>query len=454
MQFLLAIKTFLLRERAFGGRPPVRVSRRRQRGVALIAVMVAIAITLVIAQDFGTSTNVDMIAAANYRDQMRAHFLARSAVNLSELVIRLQKRLDNIKELGGVRITEFADQMLLAFCGSPEEVQAAIGLSSADVKGLGADIGTCGIVGQQITTDDDKINVNCGHATKPVADSLRSTLYALFYFPAYDPVFEEADAEGYRRDRVTQASAIVDYIDGDSAGSQLGTSEQYGYENLKDPYKPKNNIIDSLGELRQVRGVDDRFWSLFGSSFTSYGGCKVNLTTLSNPQIISGLLTITAKNQNDPVLLDPVKLYALSNVVAKAKMYGVTFSKPADFIEFVKDPTAKVSLLAGQSGTLQGSAAQRATTNGSLFGPAVGNQKIGLELDAQKLGQITSTGPLRTYRVQAYGEIERKQKMADGSPVFPAIRSTITGVWDTNVVPQNSRKPGAPRGAWVFLRED
>ena len=61
-------------------------AQRRQRGVALVAVMIAIAIAIVISNEFGTSTNVDMIAAANYRDQMRAHFLARSAINLAELV--------------------------------------------------------------------------------------------------------------------------------------------------------------------------------------------------------------------------------------------------------------------------------------------------------------------------------------------------------------------------------
>jgi hypothetical protein len=38
--------------------------------------------------------------------------------------------------------------------------------------------------------------------------------------------------------------------------------------------------------------------------------------------------------------------------------------------------------------------------------------------------------------------------------VFPAIRTTITGVWDTKVVPQNSRKNPIPNGAWVYLKED
>lgn len=451
------IKDCLLRERTLGGRPkptPRQRRRARQRGVALVAVMIAMAITLVITNEFGTSTSVDMMAAANYRDQMRSHFLARSAMNLSELVIRVQQRIDNVQQLrdSGIRITDFADQVLLAFCGSAEEVQAAIGLSSSDTKGLGADIGTCGIVGP-ITTDDDKLNLNCANGNDDTAKRLKSTLDALIFFPAYDPVFEEADAEGYRRDRATQAAAIVDYIDADNVHVRdRGTSEDYGYENLKDPYKPKNNYIDTVGELRMVRGVDDRFWTLFGPAFTVYGGCKTNVSALSNSQLIAALLLLTAKNPNDPVLQDPIKLFTLAGLVAKAKQFGVLFTKLQDFADFVKDPAAQIGTLATKTGTLQGSAASAAVATGI---PGVtGGQKLGLELNMTSLQAIASAGPRRTYRVEAYGEIERKQKMSDGSPVFPAIRSTVSGVWDTKVVPQNVRKPPVPKGAWVFLRED
>jgi len=456
MTILATIKEFLLRERTLGrgAKPsPRRRWRNRQRGVAIVAVMIAIALTLVITDEFGTSTNVDLMAAANYRDQMRAHFLARSAASLSELVIRVQQRIDNVQQLrdSGIRITDFADQVLLAFFGNPEEVKAAIGLSSSDAKGLGADVGTCGIVGQ-ITTEDDKINLNCANGPDAVAKTLKSMLDALFYFPAYDPVFEEADAENYRRDRNTQASAIVDYIDGDNIHVRdRGTTEDYGYESLKDPYKPKNNYIDTVGEAKLIRGVDDRFWTLFGSMFTVYGGCKTNVCAQTNPQQIAAILYLTAKNPNDPILQDPIKLFALAGLVVKAKQFGVTCSKLGDFTNFVKDPCAALGLL-GRSGTAQGSAASAGLASG--IPGCSGGQKLGLELDANKLGQLASAGPRRTYRVEAWGEIERKQKMADGSPVFPAIRSTVTGVWDTKVVPQNVRKPPVPKGAWVFLRED
>lgn len=459
MSTLSAIKHCLLRERTLGRRRPnpAKRKRNRQRGVALFAVMIAIAIVLVFTNEFGTSTTVDLVAAANYRDQMRAHFLARSALNLSELVIRIQQRLDNTQIGGtrlsdmGIRITDFADQVMLAFCGNPEQVQSMIGFSASDVKGLGVDIGTCGIVNRSITTDDDKINLNCANGGKDAEDLLKSTLDGLVYFPTYDPVFDEADAEGYRRDRATQVAALLDYIDVDSVHiHDIGTTEDYGYQSLKDVYKPKNNYLDTVGEIQLVRGVDDRFWTLFGPAFTVYGGCKVNLSAASNPQLIAAILYLAA-NPKDPLLQDPLKVYALAGLVAQAKQFGEQFNKLSDFVDFVKDPQASIGLLAGKTGTLAGSAAGAALASGI---PALAGQKLGMELDIKNLTKIAVTGPRRTYRVEAFGEIERKQKLADGSPVFPAIRATVTGVWDTKVVPQNVRKPPVPKGAWVFLRED
>jgi general secretion pathway protein K len=432
-----------------------RKRRLRQRGIALVAVMIALAIILIITNQFQTSTNVDLIASANYRDQMRAHFLARSATNLSELVIRLQQRIDNTKELRGqVQITDFADQVILAFCGGADEVKSAIGFDPSKVKGFGGNIGTCGIVNQQITTEDDKLNINCLNGNDATAATFKSALDALFYFPAYDAIFDEADAEDYRRDRTTQVSAIADYIDANGLRNRdRGTTEDYGYESLKDPYRIKNNYIDTVSELKLVRGVDDRFWTMFGNAFTVYGGCKINISAVGNSQLIAAILYLSAKNPNDPVILDPKKLFTLASLVARAKQFGQTFQNVDDFITYVKDPAAALGAIAGTgSNALAGSAANASLGAGipGLTGP----DKLKLELDKAKLQQLVVTGPRRTYRVQAWGEIDRKQKDKDGNPVFPPIRSTLTGVWDTKVVPQNARKTPAPKGAWVYLRED
>jgi general secretion pathway protein K len=434
---------------------PQGMRTRKQRGIALIAVLVVITIILVMTTQFSTNTNIDMFAAANHRDQMRAHFLARSAQNLSELVIRLQQRIDNIKELRGqVQITDFADQVLLAFCGGGDEVMNATGFKPGQVKGLGAEVGTCGIVGQQISTEDDKLNVNCLNGNINTAKTYKSALDAMVFFEAYSPVFEEADAKGWRRDRPTQVCAIVDYIDSNGVRcvDERGTTEDYGYESLKDPYRPKNNYIDSVGELKMVRGVDDRFWTLFGSGFTAYGACKINLSSLTNTQLIAAVLLLAAKDPKDPVVLDPKKLFTLASIVARAKQFGQAFTTVDDFIKFVKDPAAELGSLAGQGATMAGSQAT-AAVNAGIPG-LTGSDRLKLELDKAKLQQMTTAGPRRTYRVKAYGEIPRQGKDRDGKDLYPPIRVTVDAVWDTKVVPQNARKTPAPKGAWVYMRED
>ena len=72
-----------------------------------------------------------------------------------------------------------------------------LSFSAKEVPGLGAEVGTCGFNGP-FETEDDRINLNCANvpASFPV---IKSALDALLFFQAYDPVFEEADAEGWRR---------------------------------------------------------------------------------------------------------------------------------------------------------------------------------------------------------------------------------------------------------------
>jgi len=429
---------------------------RRQRGIALLAAMIALGMVAIIAYDFSSTTNITTTAAANQRDAMRAHFLARSALNLSELVVRLQQRIDNVQELGGMQITDYADQLMLAFCGTNEEVQAAIGVPTDQLKGLGADIGTCGV--EYFDTEDDKINLNCAGGNDTTAKTIKTRIDALMFFPAFDPVFQDATADGWRRDRDLQASALMDYVDRDHARfGAPGTAEDYGYENLKDDYKAKDNYVDTVGELRLVRGVDDRFWNLFGSAFTVYGNCKSNVGALKDPNLIASLIYLSAKDPNDPVVQDPSKLWMLAGVVAKARQFGFYFASLDDFTDFVKDPAAAMgsaaTKAAGASGGSSGASSAVQDPLAACCGVPPGT-KIGVELDPQKLAQIAVAGARRTYRIQAYGEIDRKQLDDQGRPVFPPVRRTYNGVWDTKVVTQNGRSTAPRNGAWVFLKEE
>src|SRR5690606_14710749 len=96
----------------------------------------------------------------------------------------------------------------------------------------------------------------------------------------------------------------------------------------------------TVDELRLVRGIDDRWWTAFGDAFTTYGGCKSNLSAVTDVRLIASIIYLTAKNPDDPVRQDQAKLFALADLVAKARQFGFTLSTAQEFVDLVKDPAA------------------------------------------------------------------------------------------------------------------
>src|SRR5258705_10538636 len=68
------------------------------RGVALILVLTTLAILTAVGVDFSYSSRVSLKLAENLRDETRAEYLARSAINVSRLLLHFQKQVD---QLGG-----------------------------------------------------------------------------------------------------------------------------------------------------------------------------------------------------------------------------------------------------------------------------------------------------------------------------------------------------------------
>ena len=439
-----------------------RGGRFTERGIALMAVTTVLAIAAIVTVEFSYDTNVDYLAAANARDDMRAHFLARSGMNLSRLVIKVQKDIFDRyrKYLGDVQLADYLPLMIGAFGGGKEEVESlasALGVdaSGGGVKGLGLPEGEFDV---QVTTDDGKINVNCANGAAQTQKSLELMLTAMVTPTAYDRLFEERDGDGQFTPRPQFVRAIIDYVDRDQAAYGVsGQPEDYGYEGRKEPYRAKDNYLDTVDELTLVRGMDDRRWALFGAAFTVYGGCKVNVSAANDLNVIAALIFQAAKNPEDPVLREPAKLWALAARVAQARLMGIMFDDLNAFAEFVKDPSGALGDLAGDgtgtggAGTGAGGAGTGGTGAGGAgrgAGAASGTgaqsglpQVEGVELDAVKLGQVARAGGRRTYRAQATAKIGRVEKK-------------ITAVWDTDTQNQNMRDPAYARGSWVYWREE
>ena len=422
--------------RFLNGRVGLKGAARRQAGVALVMVLVTLAVITVTTHQFVYRAEVTYASAKNNADALKAEYLARSVINLSRLLFKVQdKVLDrNRMFIGDLQLTDFMDLLVPAFFGQGSEMLAGfIGVDPRDIHGLDFKkaYGTAFLEGKP-EAEDGKINVNCAYVHSdrdPQVLQLVASLQALFADRRYDPLFEEPDDTGNYTDRETLIRALIDYVDADHVQfGQASAPEDYGYDSLPDPYEAKNNLMDSTEEIRLVRGVSDDFWANFGPSLTVYGQCIPNVCAIpdQNWLLMASILYQSAKNQQDPVFGDFLRLKALSQaVLSQVKMMGCT-----DLNTLVQ--AARTPIPASTLSMAMGAPSTQSPDDQTLVGTIEG-----IELDPAKVSQAAYMGPRRYFKIVAVGQSGRVVKR-------------ITAVWD-----QQFRSPSTGKmGAFVYWRMD
>ncbi|HEX7501172.1 MAG TPA: hypothetical protein VF524_12840, partial [Polyangia bacterium] len=134
-----------------------RRCRDRQSGVALLVTISALSLLIALVSQFSYGTTVDGAQAANARDELRAHYLARSAMELSRMLIKIQLKfvepimaqaqamlaqMNNGQDLGiSLRVTDYAPMLLGFFGGNKSDVAmlgTMVGIDTSQSKGLAA----------------------------------------------------------------------------------------------------------------------------------------------------------------------------------------------------------------------------------------------------------------------------------------------------------------------------
>jgi general secretion pathway protein K len=445
-------------------RRPVQI--RRDRGVALIMVSVVIACLGALVSEFSYNARVDLEAAANGRDLLRAEYLARSGVALSRLLIKVQNAVldPNRKYIGDVQIADFAPYLIRAFGGEADEragLGALLGFDSSSLKGMGAGKGASFDV--QMTSDDGRLNINCGGGLNdlPRQAALYGVLSSLFWPPRYNRLFESPDADGQINTRDDVARAIVDWADVDEtrfepaqtgrAASSGSGPEDYRYDASRDPYRAHNHFFDTTEEVHLVRGFGDETYGSFAELFTAYGTCKINLGALRPESwpLIAAVIRGTVKDEkkNDPILTDEVLLAALAQrVIQQAQLLG-GFNSVSDFIKLVGDPNQQIDSTPTGIAALTGQ--QPSTTSSPSSSSSSSSSGVtGVALDPNKVNQVVTTGARRIWRLDSVGLVERTKERK--------VQVHIRAVWDTTHFNQNttSGDPNDRQGTWVYYRLD
>jgi len=349
-----------------------RRAGRRERGAALLVVMVSVALVTALALDLAYQARVGLQIAANGRDELLALSQARGAINLSRLVLHFQSQLDAqasatagaAGQLGGVAAAAMAsipriqvwklvpvDSMLTShlFPNTGEvagEKKADRGTDREPSAEVAAGRRASGLGGFSATIDDEDRKVNAqldGSATGGLLAGQVASFMALIADRRWDPLFEREDANGVKQNRNELAANLKDWVDDDQQQSALTGlpdrpfengfgDENYMYDRGPDRYKAKNARFDSMEELFMVAGFSDLHMAAFGDRLTVYPGrdAKMNVNADDPAELVRNA-RIMADPPIQPVFSDPTFPDRLLAAVKLVRIGGLLTMTPQQF---------------------------------------------------------------------------------------------------------------------------
>lgn len=344
---------------------PVLTSKRRrrkarERGIALVMVLGAIAILTVMLAEFQDETSAELAAATAQRDSLQAEYMARSAVNLSRLLIASEPTMRKAiaplfmfmkKTPPQLPVWEFSDRLLGAFNDeeASKDFASTVGLDMSLGKNLGMPGGRYELV---IVDEDSKINMNLGASNDIAHIRLAQEIIGLIAPPQYSPMFEQKDGTGQWSDRFQTCQALIDWADTDEqafncdmsqlSGAQSSAGVEDGwYTLLPRPYRRKNAPYDSLEELHMVRGVSEDFWGTFIDPepsnpkkrvVTVWGTGAVNVNT-ANAQTLLAVICAGAPQADICASADQAATFLTGVTMARGMTMGAPlFGSTRDFV--------------------------------------------------------------------------------------------------------------------------
>jgi general secretion pathway protein K len=242
----------------------MRNARKTERGIALLATLMAIALMTVIVADFTGAAMLGYRSAANQANALRADYLARSGVQVGTALLAQDARND-----------EQAQQPH----DSLDELWAAP-FPPIQVGG--------GIASLSIVDDTRKLDIN---------------RLVNMQTGQFDPAFAQTLNRLFAEIGVSQdlLPALIDWLDPDSVPTAGGAENEY-YLGLVPPYEPRNGPMPTIGDLRMVRGVDDATFLKLSRFLTVAPDKVVNVNT-APAEVLAALLP---ELNDDPSLVKEI----------------------------------------------------------------------------------------------------------------------------------------------------
>ena len=288
--------------------------RSRRRGVALLMVMTYVVILTATVVSGFMNSQVSFSISANNRDELKAYYNARTAMNLGRLLLTYQYELEKDDFFGTrIRRSNFQMYQILDLILTPFKT----GVMSVDVPGMSTiasfDLREAGVeaMGDESGNYDVKVfpeagRININQFASSVSQAKLYEMCMLFSSTRYDYLFNTAGEDPNKLTRMEQLGAILDWMDTDSDRFQLdkdctieeanGDEDGLYTRDRSKKYEVKNAKFTTVDELFEVVGIGDDFMEEFRESLTVYPIDKVNVN-LANAKVLYSTLCNAATDE-------------------------------------------------------------------------------------------------------------------------------------------------------------
>ncbi len=256
-----------------------RPRRRKESGVALLITLLVLVMIVVMAMDIFRAGSRAAQTGAYGRDTVRAALLAEGGVGAARIALREDAKNNSYDTL--------------------DEIW------SRPVPDMELGDGTVKVV---VEDEERKINLNKlvlsnGNAPdEPKLAVFRRLLEIL-----------GTDA--------SLADAVVDWLDRDETARSGGAESSY-YLSLPYPYKAKNDLFDSLDELRLVRGMTPELFDKLSPYLTIHSSGSININTAPREILMALSAGLEDAGTIDGATADQIVSYRKTTPFQSAKDIG------------------------------------------------------------------------------------------------------------------------------------
>ena len=209
---------------------PAPINNRRQQGVAIITALLIVTIAATVSITISTRLQLDVRRTSNMIAQDQANFYLLAAEEWSQRILRDDKKDNNTDGLSEAWAIELPP----------------LPVAGGSIQGKLTDLHSC-------------ININSLISENPAAVNEGSSAGNVAGGSAINPTTQARITQLFRNLEVDSnlTQSITDWIDGDLETTNPGGAEDGYYLNLEKPYHTANTPLQSISELRLIKGFED-----------------------------------------------------------------------------------------------------------------------------------------------------------------------------------------------------